>query len=127
MKSFHPRALAFAAVLLASTSLQAQGPGQPANEFTRQDNVPQARSGTSEERKAARQERRANVKQQAKAGEIVNPGEASHAPEQRRKITGTQETRAAERKEKRAEMKALNKSGQMPVTTEAAVGEVRGH
>jgi hypothetical protein len=125
MKSFHPQALAFAAAMLASTSLQAQGVVQPDNEFTRQGNVPQAKSGTKEQRKAARQAHRAAVKEQAKAGEIINPGEASYPPEQPQKITGTHETRSAERKKKRTEMKVLNKSGLIPVTIEADVGKVK--
>lgn len=105
----------------------ASGPGPASSEYTRNQNQPPAKVGTSAERKAARMERRADTKAQAKAGEVPQVGEnwgmgKNNSPSP---VPGTHESRSAERKEKRAEIKQVVKSGEMPVTNEADVARVK--
>lgn len=94
----------------------------PSNEWNRNNNAAAPKEGTRESRKAERQQTRAEVKQQAKAGELPQASdEWASNRNAKPKLDGTHETRKAERQDKRAEMRDLNRQGAIPKTTEATV------
>ena len=109
------RLLSIAAIIAGTFAYSAQAAEAVAEK-------PPAASGTAAERKAARVEKRAELKAANKKGEIPKTSEASPAVVAT-PASGTAAERKAARAAKRAENKELVKKGEIPKTNEA--GEVK--
>jgi hypothetical protein len=121
---------AMAAIVIAmgcatAASAADQATTTSATEFERQQNVPAAKQGTHESRQAARRVQRAEVKVQARNGELPQAGDDWGMKGGKQVKEGTHASRSADRKEKRGEVKQLVKAGELPVTNEADVSAVK--
>ncbi len=105
-------ALAVALIAGPASAQQAKDKGGEAT-----PTAPYKASGTKEERKAERKEKRDEITAAEKKGPVGQSGEAS--PTAPNKVSGTKAEREAERKAKRAEITAAEKKGEIPRATES--------